>query len=112
MTEAVISVAMPVYNAARYLAEAVRSIQSQTFTTWELIAIDDGSTDDSPTILQGLAAGDDRVRPILESHVGLTSSLNHAIELARGTYIARMDSDDVSLPMRFEQQVAFLESHP
>ncbi|MCZ6493161.1 MAG: glycosyltransferase [Planctomycetota bacterium] len=111
-TEVPISVVMPVYNSSKYLVDAVRSIQSQTLTDWELIAVDDGSTDDSPTILQGLAAADHRVRPILESHVGLTSSLNHAIELARGTYIARMDSDDVSLPMRFEQQVAFLESHP
>ncbi len=112
MTEAVISVAMPVYNAARYLAEAVRSIQDQTFTRWELIAVDDGSTDGSPAVLQELALRDPRIRPIARPHAGLAVALNHAIGLAHGSLIARMDGDDVALPHRFARQLEFMEAHP
>jgi hypothetical protein len=108
-----ISVILPVYNSEKYLVEAVESILGQTFTDFELIAIDDCSTDNSPTILESFRQKDKRL--IVERHAenqGVTAALNSGLALARGIYIARMDADDISLPDRFEKQVAFLEKHP
>jgi glycosyltransferase involved in cell wall biosynthesis len=103
---------MPVYQAEPYLEEAVESILAQSFDDFELLALDDGSTDDSPRILANLAARDDRIRVHLAQHAGLVSRLNEGIAQARGTYIARMDADDISYPERFERQIAYLEAHP
>lgn len=105
-----ISVVMTVFNGASHLEEAIRSVLAQTFTDFELIIIDDASTDESLSIVQGFA--DERIRIVQnEENLGLTKSLNKGISLAQGKYIARMDSDDLSLPMRFEKQVAFLNAH-
>ena len=105
-----VSVIMSVYNGERYLRNAVESILGQTFTDFEFIIVNDGSTDRSGGILADYA--DDRIRLINNSpNVGLTPSLNRALALARGRYIARMDADDISLPNRLEEQVKFLESH-
>lgn len=108
-----ISVLMSVYNSEAYLAEAIESILSQTFSDFEFIIVDDGSTDDSNTIIQSYANADARIRPFqLEQNQGLASALNYGLEQATGQYIARMDSDDISLPTRFEQQVDFMEKNP
>lgn len=106
-----ISVIMSVYNGERYLREAIESILSQTFTDFEFIIVNDGSTDNSLEIIQSYH--DDRIRVINnEINCGLTKSLNKAIREARGEYIARQDADDISLPNRFEEQIKHLEEHP
>src|SRR5579859_2675921 len=112
MTSPLVSVAMPVYNAQRYLAQAVDSILAQSFKDFEFIIIDDGSTDSSTEILRKYEAADPRIRLFSRPNTGLTIALNEALGYARGRYLARMDSDDVSLPRRLEKQVAFMEDHP
>lgn len=107
-----ISVLLPVYNAGRFIREAVNSVLSQSFRDFELLALDDGSTDGSLVILREYEAHDDRVRIITRENRGLVASLNELIAGARGRYLARMDSDDVSMPQRFERQFTFLESSP
>jgi hypothetical protein len=108
----VLSVVMSVYNGERFLLEAVGSILNQTFTDFEFIIIDDGSTDRTAEILSGYAQRDPRVRVQAQANKGRTPSLNIGIGLARGRYIARMDADDVALADRFAAQVEFLEAHP
>ena len=107
-----ISVVMPVWNARSYLALAVESILSQTFTNFELIAIDDGSTDGSDKLLVELAARDGRVRMITQQNAGVTSALNTGLAAVRGTYVARMDADDIARPKRFDRQIAYMEADP
>ncbi|MFQ5591065.1 MAG: glycosyltransferase family 2 protein [Phycisphaerae bacterium] len=106
----VISVHMPVYNAERYLAEAVESILAQTFPDFEFIIIDDGSTDGSPEILRRYADEDQRIRLVSRSNAGVAEARNEALRLARGEYFAVMDADDISLPQRFAEQVAYLRN--
>jgi glycosyltransferase involved in cell wall biosynthesis len=108
----VVSVAMSAYNARAYLAEAVESILAQTFTDFEFLIIDDGSTDDTPAILQKYAERDARIRLVVRENIGLVRTLNELIGMARGEFLARMDADDIALPHRFERQVAFLRYHP
>ena len=107
-----VSVLMSVYNGENYLSEAVESILNQTFRDFELIIIDDGSTDRTAEILAEYERRDMRVRFYSQAREGLIATLNRGIELSRGRYIARMDADDVSYPTRLEKQVAFLEAHP
>jgi glycosyltransferase involved in cell wall biosynthesis len=107
-----VSVLLPVRDGERYLREAVESILGQTFTDFELIALDDGSTDATPAILDELAARDERVVVERHSPAGLTAALNAAAARARAPYLARMDADDIALPDRFALQVAFLDAHP
>ena len=105
-----LSVLLPVYNGASYLREAIESILGQTYTDFELIVIDDGSTDDSLSVVREFADG--RIRVFSQTNMGLAASLNRAIGLAKGRYVARQDQDDLSLPERFEKQVRFLDEHP
>lgn len=108
--EPLVSVIMPVYNGEVYLSEAIESILSQTLSEYEFIIINDGSTDNSPKIISSYS--DPRIRSIThEKNCGLTHSLNVGLKTARGKYIARMDCDDISLPERFEKQVAFMDTH-
>lgn len=104
----VVTVVMPVRNAARYLAEAIESILSQTFRDFELLIVDDGSTDETPKILAKFQARDRRVSVHRLPGGGLSAALNHGCSLARGSLIARMDGDDVALAERLERQVEFL----
>ncbi len=107
----VVSVVLPVYNGALYLRAALDSMWAQTFTDFELIVVDDGSTDTTPAILAECA--DPRlVVQRMETNTGLPAALNRGLAAARGTYIARMDADDVSLPERLARQVAYLQAHP
>jgi glycosyltransferase involved in cell wall biosynthesis len=104
-----VSVLLPVHNAAAYLPAAIESILNQSFRNFELIIINDGSTDDSLKIIS--AFSDSRIIVVNnEKNLGLIVSLNNGIQLAKGKYIARMDADDISLPERLEKQVAKMES--
>lgn len=107
-----ISVVMPTYNTpVSFLQEAVESILNQTFPDFEFIIVDDGSTNESVEYLNNIR--DQRVRIIRNPvNIGITKSLNIGFKAAKGKYIARMDSDDISLPERFEKQYDFMESHP
>lgn len=103
---------MPVYNGGRFLRPAIESIQNQTLRDWELICIDDRSTDGSYEVMKNFAAEDSRIKVYKNSEKGyLAGSLNWAIRLARGKFIARMDADDISLPDRLEKQVALLNKN-
>lgn len=107
-----VSVVMAVYNGERFVREAVESILNQTFTDFEFIIIDDGSTDDTWRILTEYAAQDSRIILIRnEKNQGIASSVNRGLARARGKYIARMDADDVTVPERLARQVQFLENH-
>jgi glycosyltransferase involved in cell wall biosynthesis len=103
---------MPARNEERYIESAVRSIFGQTFTDFELIVIDDGSTDTTRTILLRLAEEDRRLILNCRDGQGLVSALNVGVATAGGDYVARMDADDVSLPTRLERQVAELDRRP
>lgn len=107
-----ISVLMPVYNAERYVAGAVESILKQTFTDFEFIIINDGSTDRSLEILQRYAQQDNRIRLISRENHGLVKTLNEGLALAKAPLIARMDADDVAYPNRFAVQKDFLDKNP
>ena len=103
-----ISVIMPAYNSEKYIAEAIESILSQTFTDFEFIIIDDGSTDRTVEIISRY--NDSRIRFYQnENNMGVAATLNRGLDLATGEYIARMDSDDISLPDRFKKQIEYLE---
>ncbi|MDC8753601.1 glycosyltransferase [Erythrobacter sp. sf7] len=112
MKSPLVSVVMPVYNAGRFLGAALDSILAQTFIDFELIAVDDGSTDGSSDILAEAAGRDPRVVVRRQQNGGVTKALNAGLQVARGTFIARMDADDIALPDRFERQVAYLMAHP
>lgn len=105
-----VTVLMPVYNGGKYLNEAIESILNQTFTDFEFLIIDDGSTDNSVQIIQSYQ--DYRIRlECNETNQRLIFTLNKGIDLAQGEYIARMDCDDISLPERLAKQVDFLDTH-
>ena len=107
-----VSVLMPVFNAERYVEAAVRSVLGQTFCDFELLVIDDGSTDGSLPILKMMASLDPRIHLKSRSNQGLIATLNELISLSSCALLARMDADDVCRPRRFERQVQFLDSHP
>lgn len=107
-----VSVMMPTYNGAAYLREAIDSILDQTYASWELIIVDDGSTDETPAILQSYCRQHTRIKAYRIPHGGRGKARNKCLEEASGKYIAVCDSDDISLPNRFKVQVEFLETHP
>src|ERR1051325_5151993 len=107
-----VSVIMPVYNAERYLREAVQSILNQTFSDFEFLIINDGSTDQSQLILQEYAARDARIVLKSRPNTGYTRALNELLAMARGELIARMDADDISEPQRLALQAALLRENP
>lgn len=105
-----ISVLMSVYNGSQYLRQSVDSILNQSFTDFEFIIIDDYSTDNTWEILTEYVEQDRRIKLLKnQENLGLTKSLNLGLKLARGEYIARQDADDISLPKRFEKQIAWLD---
>lgn len=112
MDRIVVSVAMPVFNAAATVREAVQSIQAQTLPDWELVIVDDGSTDGTRPILEDLAKCDPRIRLLARPHRGVAEAANEAIRECRSDLVARMDADDVSLPERLEAQVALALARP
>ena len=107
-----ISVIMSVYNGAEYLQECIQSILNQSFRNFEFIVINDCSTDTSPTIINECARKDSRIVIIDNKvNIGLTKSLNVGLKIAKGKYIARIDSDDIALPERLQTQYDFLEKN-
>lgn len=106
-----VSVVLPVYNCEQFIEASVRSILGQSFTDFELILVNDGSTDSTPCILEKLAQLDDRLVLLHQSNQGLVQSLNNGMMCARGGYIARMDADDISMPDRFFLQIEYLEKN-
>src|SRR5207237_7493623 len=107
-----VSVLLPVWNGEAFLEQAMESILRQTLSSFELIVIDDGSTDRTAAIADEFASRDDRVRVLRRPHEGLSATLNAGIAAARGEYVARMDADDISVPDRLQKQVAYLDAHP
>ncbi|NIA14221.1 MAG: glycosyltransferase [Nitrospiraceae bacterium] len=107
-----ISVVLPCLDAAETLGEAVESIRAQTFTDWELVLVDDGSTDTSPEIARRFAAMDRRIRPAAGSHAGIAGVLERGCALARGSYIARMDADDIAHSERLQRQLDCMTADP
>lgn len=105
-----VSVILSVYNGEKYIKQAIESILHQTFKDFELIIIDDGSTDNTSFVLDGF--NDSRIiRVKNEKNIGLVKSLNKGLNIAKGEFIARMDADDVSVSDRFEKQIAYLDKH-
>lgn len=107
-----LSVILPFYNAQDFLAESIASIKEQTYSDFEVICIDDGSTDDSLVTLARAISGDNRFKVISRENKGLIASLNEGISIAKGKYIARMDADDICLKDRFKTQLAVFERSP
>jgi glycosyltransferase involved in cell wall biosynthesis len=106
-----VTVVIPVYNREKYIADAIDSILAQTFTHFELLVIDDGSTDKTQEVIQSYH--DPRIRLVCnETNEGIPKTRNKGIRLARGEYLAFLDSDDWAYPERLAKQVAFLDSHP
>lgn len=104
-----VSILLPVYNAAEFVKASVESILAQTFRHFEVIIINDGSTDDSLAIIESIS--DSRIKIFTQLNAGIAAALNKGIVLAKGKYIARQDADDISLPQRLEKQVKFLEEN-
>lgn len=105
-----VSVVMAAYNSEKYIRQAIESILHQTYRKFEFIILDDGSTDNTSTILAEYA--DPRLRIFRHDNMGPAASWNKGIDKAKGEYIARQDADDISLPTRFEKQLNFLQSRP
>ncbi len=111
MSRPAVTILMPLYNGARHLPETLASVARQTFTDFELLVIDDGSTDDSPRLLAEFA--DPRLRVIRhDRNLGLVTALNRGLAEARGEWVARQDADDLSAPGRLAAQLAFLRGNP
>ena len=106
------SVVMPCRDAAGTVGEAVRSIRTQTCTDWELLVVDDGSLDDTREVVERCADGDPRIRLLRQGREGLVAELNLGIAVARAPWVARMDADDVSRPLRLERQLDWATRHP
>jgi hypothetical protein len=107
-----LSVLLSVYNDAPFVERAVMSVLDQTYSDFEFIIVNDGSTDGSTEILRRLADRDGRINLVEQENRGLVASLNRGFAMARGEFVARMDGDDESLPERFETQLAFVDKNP
>lgn len=107
-----ISVITPVYNAAKFIEQAIHSVLQQSFKDFEFIVINDGSTDGSAEIIDNCASLDPRIIAVHQENKGFVSALNQGLSMAKAPLIARMDADDISLPTRFEKQLAFLQKNP
>ena len=105
-----ISVLLPVRNGVEYLPEAIASIEAQTYSNYEVVAVDDGSSDDSWFVLQDWASRDERVRVFRQEPKGIVPALEFARSEATGAYLARMDADDIADPTRFDLQIQLMQS--
>lgn len=113
MSEKLVSVLIPVYNVGKYVKEAIKSIQDQTYKNLEIIVVDDGSTDNTYNIVQGLAAEDSRIKLFRnDKNSKIVKTLNKAFKHSSGDYIARMDGDDISELDRIETLVKFVMANP
>ncbi len=105
-----VTVLMPAYNAGKYIGEAIRSVLEQDYSDYELLIVDDGSSDDTRKIIDGFRDG--RIRVLIQENRGISAALNAGLSEARGYYIARFDADDSCLPRRLSRQTAFLDANP
>lgn len=110
MKQPQLSVILPVYNAAKFLRETIDAVLAQSFTDFEFIIINDGSSDNSQSIIESYT--DPRIVKVVQANQGLAATLNNALQLAKSDLIARQDNDDISYPDRFQKQVAFLNANP
>src|SRR5262245_11504432 len=106
-----VSIVMANYNYGRYLREAIDSVRAQTYSDWELVLVDDGSTDDSRQIIQSYLS-DERIRFLPVKHLGQSAAKNVGIMLCRGEFIAFLDADDVWATTKLEKQLHLFESNP
>lgn len=111
-SQATFSIIMPVYNHADYLAEAVQSVIEQTRKDWEMIIVDDGSTDGSGELADRLASGDERITVIHQKNAGPAAARNTALAGATGTWLAYIDSDDIYMPDALEKFADYIDEHP
>src|ERR1700722_365222 len=105
-----VTVLMPAYNAGKYIGEAIRSVLDQSFRDFELLIVNDGSTDNTKTVVSSFA--DNRIRVLEQSYKGISVALNAGLLVAKGYYIARFDADDICFPQRLSKQVNFLDANP
>jgi glycosyltransferase involved in cell wall biosynthesis len=112
MSPAKVSVLLPYYKAGATLQRAVNAIRAQTYPNWELLLVDNGSTDNGPALARALAAAEDRIRLLEQPRRGIVPALNRGLAAARGDSIARMDADDWAAPARLARQVAALDTAP
>ncbi|GMW02742.1 MAG: hypothetical protein AMXMBFR84_38780 [Candidatus Hydrogenedentota bacterium] len=112
MTNLLVSILMPVWNSESSLETAIKSILDQTYAHWELIAVDDGSTDDTNALLHAASKRDSRIRVIHQPHEGIVAALRHAHSVAQGQFLARMDADDWTHPDRIAQQLNYMTFYP
>ena len=105
-----ITVLIPAYNAGKYIGDAINSVLVQSFTDFELLIVNDGSTDHTEETIRSFS--DPRIVLINREHAGVSAALNAGLDLAKSRYIARFDADDICMPHRLEKQLGFLESHP
>jgi len=106
-----VSVLMPCYNVEKTVAVTLESLQQQTHDSFEIVAVDDGSNDETLKILQAYAANDERINVVARPHEGIIPAMNAGLETCQGEYIARMDADDIALADRLSQQARYLDSH-
>ena len=104
-----ITIIIPLYNAARFIEETLHSVQAQTYTDWECIVVDDGSTDHGADIVKRIAQEDTRIQYVYQSNAGPSAARNHGVRLANGAYIQFLDADDWFPPQRFERMLAEYE---
>ena len=107
-----VTVLMPAYNAARHIPEAIQSVLAQSHADFELLVINDGSTDETPTILEECARQDPRIRILSQENRGMAESLNRALMETQAEWVFRMDADDIMLPERLQRQIAFIQANP
>ena len=112
MNKPTVSVVVPVFNAGHHLVAAIGSIIDQTFQDWELICVDDGSTDQSPRVLDWFADRDPRIRVVHQTNSGVVAAANRGHQLAKADLVCRMDADDIAMPNRLMHQVDFMHNHP
>ena len=111
MTNDLVSIVMPTYNSAQYIGQAIESVQKQSYTNWELLIVDDGSTDNTKTVVQSFAEEDSRIHYLYQINAGAAVARNKALQMAKGRYIAFLDSDDIWLPLKLEHQLRFMQAN-
>jgi len=111
-SQPLVSVIIPTYNYARFIAQAVASVQSQTYSNWEIIIVDDGSTDNTEAVVSSIAADEPRLTYLRQDNARQAAARNNGIKHARGNFFQFLDADDLIEPHKLEEQVAFLEQHP
>ncbi len=112
MTKDLVSIIMPTYNCGAFIAETIRSVQAQTYTNWEIVIVDDCSTDDTKAIVDAFILEDDRIKyHCLEENSGAAVARTRAMAIAEGEYMAFLDSDDLWMPDKLERQLAFMKDN-